>query len=69
MIRKALLLTLFVLAAGTISAQKLLTEEVIKSKLLTPYDNFFESDREVIYTQFNKSLYITGDDIWFTTWC
>lgn len=68
MINKALLVTFFVLAAISVTAQKPLTEDAIEKRLLTPYDNYFAADREMIYTQFNKSRYITGDDIWFTSW-
>jgi hypothetical protein len=68
MANKFLLVILFVLTAYTGIAQKPLTEDVVKNKLLTPYDNYFSADREIIYTQFNKSRYLTGDDIWFTSW-
>ena len=68
MINKILLVTLIAFASISASAQKTLTEDVIKNKLLTPYDNYFSADRELIYTQFNKSRYLTGDDIWFTSW-
>ena len=68
MISKFLILSFLVLAVVSVSAQHLQNEDDIMNRLLIPYDNFFESDREVIYTQFNKSRYITGDDIWFTSW-
>ena len=68
MISKVIFLSFFVLSVVSVFAQNLPNEEVIKNRLLKPYNNFFESDREVIYTQFNKSRYITGDDIWFTSW-
>ena len=68
MINKFLLLTLLVLFAFTVTAQKSLTEDVINNRLLTPYNNYFTADREMVYTQFNKSQYLTGDDIWFTSW-
>lgn len=68
MINKALLITLFILATVSVTAQKTVTEEAIKDRLLTPYNNYFAADREMIYTQFNKSRYLTGDDIWFTSW-
>ena len=68
MMNKFLLVTLFVFAAFQLSAQKTLTEDVIKTRLLTPYDNYFTADREMVYTQFNKSQYLRGDDIWFTSW-
>ena len=68
MMNKFILLSLFLLAAFQVSAQKQLTEDAIKTDLLKPYDNFFTADREMVYTQFNKSQYLTGDDIWFTSW-
>ncbi|MDP4241013.1 MAG: hypothetical protein Q8904_16240, partial [Bacteroidota bacterium] len=68
MTNKLLIVTIFILTTFTVSAQKSLTDDVIKSKLLTPYDNYFAADREMVYTQFNKSRYLTGDDIWFTSW-
>jgi len=68
MINKLLLVALITFASISVLAQKSLTEDVVKNKLLTPYDNYFTADREIIYTQFNKSRYLTGDDIWFTSW-
>lgn len=68
MINKALFVLLFVLATFSVTAQKPLTEDIIKNKLLTPYDSYFTTNREMIYTQFNKSRYLTGEDIWFTSW-
>lgn len=68
MINKFLLVILCILATFSVSAQKTLTEDIIKNRLLTPYDNYFTADREMIYTQFNKSRYLTGEDIWFTSW-
>jgi len=65
---KFLLFTLFVFLSFHVTAQKTLTEEAIKTGLLTPYHNYFSADREMVYTQFNKSRYLTGDDIWFTCW-
>jgi len=65
---KFLFFTLFVFLSFHVTAQKTLTEESIKTGLLTPYHNYFSADREMVYTQFNKSRYLTGDDIWFTCW-
>ena len=63
------LITLFIiLIAFTVNAQKTLTDESIKSNLLTPYADHFAANREMIYTQFNKSSYLTGEDIWVTSW-
>ena len=68
MMTKSLLFTLFVFLSFQVWAQSKLTEEGIKTNLLTPYRHYFSLDREMIYTQFNKSRYLTGDDIWFTCW-
>jgi len=68
MIRKFSFLSLFVLVAITVTAQKTLTVDEIKNGLLNPYTNYFTANREMVYTQFNKSQYLAGDDIWFTSW-
>jgi hypothetical protein len=68
MIRKISFLSLFVLVAITVTAQKTLTVDEIKNGLLNPYTNYFTANREMVYTQFNKSQYLAGDDIWFTSW-
>ncbi|MDP4292378.1 MAG: hypothetical protein Q8908_14970, partial [Bacteroidota bacterium] len=68
MIFRSLLVTLFVLFSVAVSAQKTLTDDLFKNNLLTPYDNYFKANREMVYTQFNKSRYVMGDDIWFTSW-
>ena len=65
---KLLLLLIFIVTGFPISAQGMLSEETIKSRLTTPYENYFAVNREMIYTQFNKSRYIIGEDIWFTSW-
>jgi hypothetical protein len=64
-----ILITLFLVSnAFVVTAQKTITDDVIKSNLLTPYKNHFAASNEMIYTQFNKSSYLTGEDIWFTSW-
>jgi len=68
MINKSLFVIFFVLATVSVTAQNLSKDDVIENRLLTPYDNYFAADREMVYTQFNKSRYLTGDDIWFTSW-
>jgi hypothetical protein len=68
MLKRYSILILFVLVTLTVAAQKTLTGDEIKSGLLTPYTKYFTENREMVYTQFNKSQYLTGDDIWFTSW-
>jgi hypothetical protein len=68
MMNKFLIIAIFVLSVQTLKAQKALTGDEIKSGLLTTYTNYFSENREMVYTQFNKSQYLTGDDIWFTSW-
>jgi len=65
---KFLLFTLFVFLSFQVTAQIKLSEEAVNTGLLTPYSNYFSAERELVYTQFNKSRYLTGDDIWFTCW-
>jgi hypothetical protein len=68
MMKRILFTLLIFCTANVVNAQKTLTDDVIKSNLLTPYENHFAANHEMIYTQFNKSSYLTGDDIWFTSW-
>lgn len=35
------------------------------NSLVKPYQNYFSLPREHMYTHFNKSCYVPGDDIWF----
>ena len=65
---RILLTLLLFYSAFAVNAQKIVTDEAIKIDLLTPYINHFAANREMIYTQFNKSSYLTGEDIWFTAW-
>lgn len=58
----------FLIATSSVTAQKTLNGDDIKNGLLIPYTNYFTDYREMVYTQFNKSQYLTGDDIWFTAW-
>src|ERR1035437_1744691 len=68
MMNKLILIVFLVLATISVIAQKTLTGDEIKSGLVTPYTNYFTDYREMVYTQFNKSQFLTGDDIWFTAW-
>ena len=36
-----------------------------KEKIVTPYQNFFNQEREHIYVHLNRSEYLAGDNIWF----
>jgi hypothetical protein len=68
MMNRTLVTLLIFFSAFSVNAQKTMIDDVIKSNLLTPYVNHFAANHEMIYTQFNKSSYLTGDDIWFTSW-
>lgn len=49
-------------------AQNTIDDPILVNKLFKSYDSSFSKDREWIYTHFNKSTYIAGDDIWFTSY-
>ena len=66
--RNALLVSLLFLIHSGLIAQKVVEDQVLVSKLLKPYDKYFNQDREWVYTHLNKSAYIQGDDIWFTSY-
>jgi hypothetical protein len=38
------------------------------NNMVIPYHNYFSLPREHIYTHFNKSCYVPGDDIWFKSY-
>ncbi len=65
---KALLFALMILLNISSFAQKTITDPFLENKLFKPYDSYFNKDREWIYTHLNKSAYIQGDDIWFTSY-
>lgn len=68
MIKNILILALLSLISINSFAQKTIKDPLLENKLFKPYDNYFDKDREWIYTHFNKSAYIQGDDIWFTSY-
>ncbi len=68
MMNKTLLLTLLILLNISSFAQVTITDPVLESKLFVPFGNYFAKDLEWIYTHFNKSAYLQGDDIWFTSY-
>src|ERR1035437_6614460 len=68
MIKNSLFFVLMVLINFSSFAQKTVTDKVLENKLFKPYDSYFENDREWVYTHLNKSSYIQGDDIWFTSY-
>ncbi len=57
-----------VIVATTSFAQKNEINASFESKLIKPYEQYFQPGREWVYTHLNKSSYITGDDIWFTSY-
>ena len=66
--RNLFLLTLLILSGIGSFGQKTVNDPELENKLFKPYDNFFELQREWVYTHVNKSAYIQGDDIWFTAY-
>ena len=68
LMQNLLLLTLLTLVAGVSVAQKVIDDPLIDKKLFKPYEVYFHGDREWVYTHLNKSAYIHGDDIWFTSY-
>lgn len=68
MIRNLILIVLLTLVNCISFAQEALSDSMLVNKLFTPYQSYFRLDREWIYPHFNKSAYIQGDDIWFTTY-
>ena len=66
--RKVLLLTLLVLSVTLCFAQKAFNNSELETKLFKPYTSYFDNDREWVYTHLNKSAYLQGDDIWFTSY-
>lgn len=62
-------ITLLLVIAPILSfAQKNEINSSIESKLINPYEQYFQPGREWVYTHLNKSLYLTGDDMWFTSY-
>lgn len=54
-------------ATGQVDSPVSFFDEVTdyENSLIMPYLNFFSLPREQVYTHFNKSCYLPGDDIWF----
>ncbi len=68
LVRNLILPVLLTLICSVSIAQTVVNDAVIENKLFKPYNSYFESELEWVYTHFNKSAYIQGDDIWFTTY-
>ncbi|MCX6236402.1 MAG: hypothetical protein NTY07_02405 [Bacteroidia bacterium] len=66
--RNTLLLALLTLVNIVTFAQKTINDPKLENKLFKPYISYFENDHEWVYTHMNKSAYIPGDDIWFTSY-
>jgi|GEM_PF-749643 len=68
LIPKLLLLVLAISVPGFSSAQKVEKDLLIENKLIKPYEQYFQQGREWVYTHLNKSAYLQGDDVWFTSY-
>jgi len=68
MIRNLFLIGLFIMINIVLFSQTTLNDSLLGRNLFTPYRNYFHQDCEWVYTQFNKSAYIQGGDVWFTTY-
>ena len=66
--RNAFLLALLMLGGIMSFAQGGIDDQVLENRLFKPYDGYFHQEREWVYTHLNKSAYIQGDDIWFTSY-
>ncbi len=49
-------------------AQNTLNDSLLADKLFVPYKNYFLQNCEWVYTHFNKSAYVQGDDVWFANY-
>ena len=68
MMRNLILVALLTLVNSVSFAQMNLNDSLLGNKLFAPYEKYFNQEREWVYTHFNKSAYIQGDDIWFTSY-
>ena len=66
--KNAICLILLTIVSFTTFAQKTTNDPVLEEGLFKPYDSYFNIEREWVYTHLNKSAYIQGDDIWFTSY-
>jgi hypothetical protein len=42
--------------------------EAFEDEVVELYDDFYSVSREMVYTHFNKSSYLPGDGVWFTSY-
>jgi len=64
-----LILVAFMIFVNSVSfAQNTLNDSLLAYKLFAPYQNYFQQNREWVYTHFNKSAYLQGDDVWFANY-
>jgi hypothetical protein len=66
--KNALLPALILLINCLSFAQKAANDPGLDKKLFKPYENYFENSREWVYSHLNKSAYLQGDDLWFTSY-
>ena len=68
MMRNLILVALLTFVNSVSFAQNTLNDSLLADKLFAPYENYFHQNREWVYTHFNKSAYVQGDDVWFANY-
>lgn len=66
--REMLACCFLIVFSASLFAQKTEIDPAIENKLIKPYEKYFQPAREWVYTHLNKSSYIMGDDMWFTSY-
>ncbi|MDY0201756.1 MAG: hypothetical protein RBR40_12295, partial [Tenuifilaceae bacterium] len=59
---------LFLLIYSGVFAQDEILLENFEEEIVDSYEEFYSVSRERVYTHFNKSSYLPGDAIWFTSY-
>lgn len=58
---------LFLIYSGAFAQEEILLEQ-FEEEIVDLYEDFYSVSRERVYTHFNKSSYLPGDAIWFTSY-
>jgi len=66
--KNALIFAILIFVNFPSIAQKTLIDTELEKNLFQPYLKYFGNEREWVYTHLNKSAYLQGDDIWFTSY-
>lgn len=67
-VRNQFLIILLTLVSNISFSQTPVYDTLLVNRLFKPYSNYFNNDREWVYSHLNKSAYLPGDDIWFTSY-